>query len=278
MHFARQPSFRHPTPNPAPRLAAPSSQGPFPQALPQGSLRRLNAGLAAGLLALGLIWGNAAWAGYRPRNPSKPRYTGAWASRGCATDSSKSTLTTTAPGALTLLAPRSLTGLTGMSHPTFVWFVPEEKAVPVEFTLFDYDTATGRRGQRLQTIVLQASPGLMALSWPKTQPALVAGKTYVWQVALICSRQSPSRNPWVEATVEVVQPAPALQGALATTMDPLKRAELYAGSDLWYDALAETLGRSQSRAFRQRLLLDLSQLEEDSQQRSRLEALGALDF
>jgi Domain of Unknown Function (DUF928) len=212
---------------------------------------------------------------YNPRNPSRPKTpTGSWASRGCET-TQNSKAGNPSEGLLTLLAPRNHIGLTGSSHPTFVWFVPEQKPYPVEFTLFEYSREQGR-GQKLQTIALQSSPGRMTLSLPKDQPGLTVGKTYVWQVALICSRNRPSRNIWTETVIEVSQLPTDLTAALAVTTEPLKRAELYAQAGFWYEALAETLKSPTAKPFRQTLVTDLGKLE-SPEQRKQLEAVLAID-
>jgi hypothetical protein len=223
---------------------------------------------------LSMMISSSALAGYTPRNPSRPKTpTGSWASRGC--DTAQPSPTATAPkGVLTLLAPRNHIGVTSSTHPTLVWFVPDQKPYPVELTLFEYGPQG--RGQKLQTITLQSAPGRMTFSLPQDQPGLTMGKTYVWQVALMCSRNRPSRNIWTETVLQVGQLAPDLQAALATTTDSLKRAELYAQAGFWYEALAETLKSPTAKSFRQTLITDLGKLESPEQQQQ-LETAMAID-
>lgn len=222
------------------------------------------------VLSLSLGFCSDALAGYRPRNPSRPKTPpGSWASRGCETQGSQATASTIqAP--LTLLAPRSYIGSTSSTHPTFAWFVPEQKSYPVELTLFEYSPEQGR-GQLIQTIPLQSSSGIMHFSLPTDLPGLTVGKTYIWQVALICSRNRPSKNPWLEAIVQVVQPPTELQTALSTTTDPLQRSQQYAEAGFWYDAFAEAL-KTPGEASRRQLLMDLSKIESPDQQK-RLDAV-----
>lgn len=228
--------------------------------------------LASGALGLSLLFSTAALAGYQPRDPTKPKTPpGSWASRGCEMVRDNQV---TSQQDLVLVAPRKYIGLAASTHPTFVWFVSEQ-AYPVELILFEYSPETGR-GDPIQTIKLQSSAGLMQFTLPKDQPGLEVGKTYLWQITLVCQPNNPSKNPWMEAIVEVVAPPTTLQRSLATTTDPLKRAQLYAEADFWYEALAETLKTPTAKSFRQQLITDLKAMESDSQA-ERLEAVIQYD-
>lgn len=226
------------------------------------------------LLGLSLGFSSDALAGYKPpRDRSRPRTPpGSWTSRGCDTQNSPTTPNPQVP--LTLLAPHSHIGATTSTHPTFAWFIPEQKSYPIELTLFEYSAGQGR-GQAIRTLQLNSSPGIMQLALPPDQPGLTVGKSYVWQVALICSRTRPSKNPWVEAIVEVVLPPTALQTTLSQTTNPLQRSQQYAEAGFWYEALAEALKAPNAQSWRQ-LLMDLSKLE-SSEQQKRLEAVMESD-
>ncbi len=229
--------------------------------------------LTSCLLGLSLGLSSEALAGYKPPNPSRPRTPpGSWASRGCETQNNQ---TTPVPQAtLTLLAPHNHIGATTSTHPTFAWFIPEQRSYPVEFMLFEYSPEQGRGKPIIEPIPLQSSPGIMQLSLPTDQPGLTVGKTYIWQVALICSRNRPSKNPWMEAIVQVVQSPTELQAVMSTTADPLQRSQQYAQAGFWYDALAEAL-KAPSTSWKQ-LLIDLSKTE-SSEQQKRLQAITGSD-
>lgn len=215
---------------------------------------------------------STAIAGYRPINPTRPIVrTGSTATRGGCEGGDPANL---GIPALTTLAPRAHIGKTSTTHPTLVWYVAEQLSYPIEINLFDYGDKG--RGQLLQTFKLASTPGLMQWTLPKDQPGLTVGKTYLWQVALICNAVRPSRNPWMEAVFTVVNPAVALKTALAQQSDPIQRATLYAQADLWYDALAETFNSPSATPYRRTLLQDLTQ-QESPDQRSQLEAIMTRD-
>jgi hypothetical protein len=231
------------------------------------------------VLSLVLGLSPAVLAGYTPRNPSRPNIpTGSGGSRGdCPATESSAPIPPSAPTVqptLTLLAPQNHIGSTGTTHPTLVWFVPDQMPHPVEVTLFQYSEKG--RGKRMQTITMQSSTGIMQLSLPKDQPGLSVGQTYVWQVALICNRNRPAKNPWLQAVVEVTALPADLKTQLSTTTDPLQRAKLYAEAGFWYEALAETLKTPKARAFQQTLLETLSKSELPDQ-KTRLQTVMAIE-
>jgi len=141
---------------------------------------------------------------------------------------------------LTALAPQKHVGQTVSGHPTFAWFVPGSATLPIEFSLYEYEP-NGKPRPIGEPISLQGSPGIMKLSLPKDQPELAVGKTYLWQVKIICDPDSPSLNPLVRADIQVVETPPNLQEKLANTEERSRRVALYGEAGLWYDALAEAL-------------------------------------
>lgn len=206
---------------------------------------------------------------YNPRNPSRPvTRTGSGATRGGCEEATQAKVGTHA--GLVALAPKEHVGRTSSTHPTFVWFVPDGKSYPMELTL--YESGAKGRGKPIQTIQMQSSPGLMKWSLPADQPGLSVGKRYLWQVALICNPNRPSKDQWMEAEVEVVEAPADLKAALSTMNDPLKQAVLYSQAGLWYDAISETLRDANGKAVRLTLLEQLSQME-SPEQRTQLRAV-----
>jgi hypothetical protein len=165
---------------------------------------------------------------------------------------------------LTALAPLSHTGRTISTHPTFAWFVSEATSQPIEVSLYEY--VTGSKVKRIYKTQLQPSQGstlqgMMQFTLPETEPELIVGRRYLWQAALLCNLNHSSNDLVAEATIDVVAAPPNLKTALAATKNSLQKAQLYAASSFWYDALAETLDNPQAKAFRLSLLRDLEQLE-----------------
>lgn len=166
---------------------------------------------------------------------------------------------------LTSLAPQQHIGQTVSTHPTFAWFVPESPELKMVFSLYEYDS----NGQikQVEKIELKSSPGIMKFSLPKDRPGLALGKSYLWQVAIVCNENYPSNDLVARAEIEVVQLQNDVKILLDTVKDPLQRADIYANAGLWYDALAETLkadNNSQSRKVFSSLLEDLAQIEKSN--------------
>lgn len=165
---------------------------------------------------------------------------------------------------LTLLAPQKHVGQTTSLHPTFAWFVPDSRPFPIEFMLF-YESGSGRELKLVKKIKLQSSPGIMKLSLPEDKPGLAVGQRYLWQVAILCDPNYPSRDLVVKSEIEIVEMPPAVKRALSATSDRLEIAELYARAGLWYDALGEALGHAEDSrlgGIASTLLEELAKLEE----------------
>jgi hypothetical protein len=162
---------------------------------------------------------------------------------------------------LVALAPQHHVGQTASSHPTLVWFVPEDIRQPLELELYE-QTSSGQ-WQRLNTLTLKEGPaGLMTFTWPETEPGLTVGQTYRWQVVSTCVVGLPSRDLVTTAELQVV--APDNLPAVAPTAPPLEVAQNYAEAGLWYDALAVAASGSldpELTAYRNQLLADLAALE-----------------
>lgn len=146
---------------------------------------------------------------------------------------------------LTALAPQKHIGQTVSTHPTFAWFVPGSATLPIEFRLYEYEP-NGKPRPIGEPISLQSSPGIMKLSLPKDQPELAVGKTYLWQVKIICDSDSPSLNTLARADIQVVEMPPNLQEKLSNTKERSRIVALYAEAGLWYNALGEALGSSEN--------------------------------
>lgn len=150
------------------------------------------------------------------------------------------------------LAPQTYVGHTVSARPTFVWVVSHfqetklERFPETQFRLFEL-VPNGRPKQIGNPINLSTLPGINNYSLPENQPELTIGKTYFWQVAILC------RTSYIIQKAEfiVVQIPPALKGKLTTKVDTFKKAELYAEAGLWYDALAEALKLSKNRKLGQ---------------------------
>ncbi|NJK58465.1 MAG: DUF928 domain-containing protein [Pleurocapsa sp. SU_5_0] len=167
---------------------------------------------------------------------------------------------------LTALAPYSHVGQSSSTHPTFTWYLPDQESYPMEFWLYEFDpTSYDGKGKQVYQAKLSSSAGIMTHALSKEQASLSPGKTYVWQVAVICNPNSPSQSLVVNNRVKIVPVDPTITTQLnnssdgdypkglaypkvyplgsrrapRTLTDRLKRSDIYAQAGLWYDALAE---------------------------------------
>ena len=160
------------------------------------------------------------------------------------------------------LAPRlNAVGQTLSTRPTFVWYIFSDDAEPIEFHLYRYQT-----DNTLETVLINSigpsNEGYMAYTLPAEEPDLNIGDTYLWQVVLYCDQNLEEVGRWTSADVEIV--APPTELAAESADDSLQKAQAYARAGLWYDALAEVYDAitPEAQTFRQNLLLDLADLEE----------------
>lgn len=171
---------------------------------------------------------------------------------------------------LTALAPYSHIGKTIDPYPTFAWYIPDRQSYPVEFQLYEYNPSQFQgKGEMLVKAVLQSSPGIMTYSLPRSHAGLSPGKKYVWQVAVVCNPNHPSKSLVVSTQIMVVEMPSDLTNQLNSTGDVVARADIYAENGLWYDALAEvvtTKNNPQAKKFTAELLeqLAVEELEDNA--------------
>jgi hypothetical protein len=130
--------------------------------------------------------------------------------------------------------------------------------------LFEFDS--NGKPALVQKLDRMSSPGIMKLSLP--EDSLIGGQRYLWQVVISCDPNHPSTDLVTRAEIQVVEMPLSLKKALSVTREPLKRAELYAESGLWYDALGEALGATSDARqgeYASTLLEDLAKLEDPKQ-------------
>ena len=203
---------------------------------------------------IGLLLLNApVFAGYTPPSDARiPRsdHTGGGV-RGCG-------------GEIAALAPRlQSVGYSLSNRPTFVWYVLSDEVQPIEFHLYRYQP-DGALEEVFINAIGQSTQGYMAYTLPSDQADLQVGETYLWQVMLYCDQNLEEIDAWSTADIEVVAPASELAGL---PNDPLQRAQAYAQSGYWYEAIAAVYNTTspEAKTFRQSLLLDLAEVEAPSE-------------
>ncbi|MGL6338617.1 MAG: DUF928 domain-containing protein [Waterburya sp.] len=169
---------------------------------------------------------------------------------------------------LTAFAPQTNIGQTVSQFPTFSWFVPDSQPLPMEFRLYKYDDDASNQPQLIKKVKMVSKPGIMQLSLSQNHPGLAINQTYRWQVIIFCNPNRPSTALVTEAIIKVVKISPNLKQRLATTKNTLEKAELFAKSNFWYDALAEGFKNSSKQLGKNqqlKLLETLASLEKSPQ-------------
>jgi len=222
-----------------------------------GTLQRATVFVSVALL-LSLAIAPTVLAGYKPPKSSKPSgRSGGLLTRGLCDEATKGDH---AEGVLTALAPLGHVGQTTATHPTFAWYVPDDKSYVIEFTLSSY--ASNGKPIPFYQSQLQSKKGIMQYSLPKDKTGLKVGQMYLWQVALLCNPSSPDKDQVLRTDVEFVATPATLQASLAKTADHPQRANLYAEAGFWYDAFTEALvADSKAKSFSVALLEDLVKVE-----------------
>ena len=147
---------------------------------------------------------------------------------------------------LTTLVPKSLSGQTVSGYPTFYVYMPSPNTYDwVQFDLYAGMNANQRLVYRSTFQTLNQS-GIARLTLPEdpTVMPLDVGKTYRWQITLVCLSQ-PSQNIWAEGWIERVSPSPKFKTDLATATSA-ERFKVYAQASLWYDLLRELAEQRQT--------------------------------
>lgn len=210
------------------------------------------------ILGLWLTTSTVALAEYQPPPDQKPPsgYSQSTGSRGGCEVNTDTSLTT--------LAPHNHIGRTASRHPTFAWFVPNSKPYPLEFTLYKY-IARGNI-QPIYKIQLKSAPGIMKLSLPQSNPGLNFGQRYIWQVAILCDLNYPSKDLVASSEIEVVKMLRSQELEIDQVGDRCAKISLLARLGLWYDYLAEAASASDGGLSKIAAMLELAKQEESATQ------------
>jgi len=139
-----------------------------------------------------------------------------------------------------VLAPKNNVGATTKASPTFLFYVPYDQSMGVkaQFSLLDQQN-------NLLTkipIELPEKPGLVRFTLPSNESVELKGKSlevgqrYEWFFSIVCSPDSPSRNPSVSGWIERVAPSPELERQLQE-MSPEQSYLVYREMGIWYEAI-----------------------------------------
>jgi hypothetical protein len=139
------------------------------------------------------------------------------------------------------MIPADAFGTTASDSPTWFWYVPATTARTAELRLLD----SNDNNLYTTTFKLTGSPGMVGFTLPRNalSKPLEVGESYRWQFTVLCNVEEPSKNPFVEGTLQKVTLNPTLISQLKQA--PLRdRPALYAQAGIWHDAIA-TLAQQQ---------------------------------
>ncbi|HTZ36702.1 MAG TPA: DUF928 domain-containing protein [Stellaceae bacterium] len=137
------------------------------------------------------------------------------------------------PLVIDLIAPDSHTGLTTKPSPTLYFFVSRPVSQPLTLTI----SAPGQARPLVESSIQPPrGAGIQAVRLSDYRVQLQPGVNYSWSVSLAVDPRSPSLDVVATASI-MLGPNPAADSA-ALAAPPQRRAAIYAGAGLWYDAVA----------------------------------------
>ena len=137
---------------------------------------------------------------------------------------------------VTLLVPPSHFPTTTSSHPTFFLHLENIPRRALLLTVVEPGIVEPVFAQKL---TLKQS-GLVSIKLPQGSRGLEAGKEYYWTVSLLCNQKRPSQNAYARAAIKRIPLTAGIAQKLISNPDNLAKAQIYAQSGIWYDALASS--------------------------------------
>lgn len=135
---------------------------------------------------------------------------------------------------LVALMPESNFSVTVSERPTLYWYLPQTTAARAEFQLLKED------GTEIYTygFSLNGQAGISSVTLPPEMPALEVGKTYRWNLALICDPDDLSGNILTEGWLRRQAASEGLARQLAAASEG-DRFRIYRDAGIWQNALME---------------------------------------
>ncbi|WP_333093890.1 DUF928 domain-containing protein [Microcoleus sp. Pol11C1] len=136
---------------------------------------------------------------------------------------------------LTALVPKNKLGRTVSEYPTFFFYLPQTEAELATFTLED---ESGNQIYK-QDVTIRNLSGVIGVNIPANQnvPPLEVGKSYRWNLTVICDSQDRSSDQIESGTVRRVEISADIRRQLDQA-DPRQKTVIYAENGIWQDALS----------------------------------------
>ena len=180
-----------------------------------------------------------------PAKDRKQQKATASGSRGCSSQ----------PIEIVPLIPTDHIGTTVSNQPNFLFFVKFTPHLPVSFTLVEPGVVEPLWEDR---IIIERS-GILSVSVPQ-RVNLDIGKTYVWNLEVVCSIDRPSENWYIRAAIKKVPLTTQLKQKLSEANSKSEKALILANNGIWYDAITvsyEARDNSISYSFFKQLLTQI---------------------
>lgn len=164
--------------------------------------------------------------GYVPPPPAKEsrQSVTSGGSRGCLKQTDTS---------LTLLVPNYHTPTTISEHPTLLLYIDNIPSQPLLFTLVE----PGVSQPLLERKLTVKQPGIFQIKLPPDSPILEVNKEYYWTVTIVCNEKRPSQNAYARTVIKRISLTADLRQKLDAATNSLGKAQIYAQSGIWYDAI-----------------------------------------
>jgi hypothetical protein len=132
---------------------------------------------------------------------------------------------------LTALIPESQIGLTTISNPVLLFYVPQTSAPELELVVQNEN----EKEVYIQKYKPNNKAGIISLRLPIN--SLAVNKEYKWKLSVICNPTDKSQNKVVAGLVQRVRPDTQLMKKLQQA-NRQERVAVYAAASIWHDALA----------------------------------------
>ncbi len=139
---------------------------------------------------------------------------------------------------LATLAPTQHIGQTSLARPTLYAYFTGNQALEIRLRQAGDLGKVGASGAVWKQTFQPKAPGFQAIPYPKDAPELITGKDYIWSSSIICNPTKAYEISGIKyANLTRVEEPPALQDLLKASKTINDRAQSYANSSLWYEAL-----------------------------------------
>ncbi|MCX5962002.1 MAG: DUF928 domain-containing protein [Cyanobacteria bacterium] len=160
---------------------------------------------------------------------------------------------------LATLSPANHIGQTSLARPTLYAYFTGNETLEIRLR------QVGKLGVVWKQTIQPKTPGFQAISYPKNAPELITGENYSWSASIICNPAESYKIAGITyASLTRIEEPPTLQDLLKNSKTVNDRAQSYANSSLWYEALdtlaAEKLNNSEDIAIQTELINLLEQV------------------